>query len=43
MLIELDAYIHARCAVKGLADPNSDVALVISHEHDVYLDFSLEA
>jgi hypothetical protein len=41
-LIEWDAYIHARCAVKALADPESDVAVIIGHRHEVFLDFSLE-
>jgi hypothetical protein len=38
-LIEWDAYIHARCAVKALAD---DVAIVINHKHEINLDFNLE-
>lgn len=41
-IIEWDAFIHARCAVKAMADPESDVAIVISHGHDVVMDFSLE-
>jgi hypothetical protein len=41
-LEEWDAMIHARCAVKELANPTSDVALVINHKHQVFLDFGLE-
>lgn len=41
-LIEWDTYIHARCAVKAMNDPESEVAMVISHQHDICLDFSLE-
>lgn len=41
-LIEWDAYIHARCAVKAMADADSDTHMVIGHKHTVELDFSLE-
>ena len=39
---EWDTLIHARCAVKALADPSSDTYLVVTHGHEVILDFSLE-
>jgi hypothetical protein len=42
-LIEWDSFIHARCALKALNDPNSDVPVVVEHQHAVVLDFSLEA
>lgn len=39
---EWDAYIHARCAIRELNNPGSEVYVVLLHEHEVYLDFSLE-
>jgi hypothetical protein len=39
---EWDTYIHARCAIRELSKPDSDVYIVVGHGHVVELDFSLE-
>jgi len=39
---EWDTFIHARCALRELSNPDSDTHIVIEHGHSVELNFSLE-
>lgn len=41
---EWDSAIHARCAITWLADKdNIEAQIIVRHNHQVMLDFSLEA
>ena len=39
---EFDTMVHARCAVAKLLNQESELNMCITHEHTIFLDFSLE-